>query len=240
MASVKWKSPIALGMSKSSWVSTLWTLKQGPRTKEILPDGKPNGVQGSLSERQNKHLQMYQGLAIRQNTLTEANPTDREVDVALCTMKKNFITIPSHHIHSQDPTKEHHFCPTGRALWCKWQQDSLNHYRNIYLPGLFVLGVSWRGRAVSTTLSERKLLQRSLHATESTLSANHKLLGVKVTILLCTCFCCLPLPQGRCQSEEDYIDTCNTNQGPLCVHKRQEVLTRDVSDRNTQRSPMES
>ena len=60
------------------------------RTKGKLADGKPIGGQGRLTEGKIKHLQKYYGLAIRQNTLSKANPSEREVDVAVYTMKKKF------------------------------------------------------------------------------------------------------------------------------------------------------
>jgi len=62
-------------------------------TKGKLADGKPIGGKGCLTEGRIKHLQKYYGLAIRQNTLSKANPTEREVNVAVYTMKKNIIAI---------------------------------------------------------------------------------------------------------------------------------------------------
>jgi len=63
-------------------------------------------------------------LAIRQNTMSKANPTEREVNVAVYTMKRNIIVTLNHCVHSPDPAKQHHFCPVGQSSWCKWQQDS--------------------------------------------------------------------------------------------------------------------
>lgn len=90
-------------------------------TKGKLADGKPIGGQGHLSESRIK--QKYCGLAIRQNTLSKANPTEREVNVAVYTMKINIIAILHHCIHLPDPNKQHRFCPVGESSWCKWQQD---------------------------------------------------------------------------------------------------------------------
>lgn len=46
------------------------------RTKGKLADGKPVGGRGRLTEGKIKQLQKYYGLAIRQNTLKQANPSD--------------------------------------------------------------------------------------------------------------------------------------------------------------------
>lgn len=75
-------------------------------TKGKLSDGKPIGENGLLTEDHIKRLQKYYALAIRQNTLSKANPTEREVNVAICTMKKNIIAILQ---HSPDPAKQHRF-----------------------------------------------------------------------------------------------------------------------------------
>lgn len=48
------------------------------RTKGKLEDGKPIGGHGRLTEGKIEQLQKYYGLAIRQNTLSKANPSDRE------------------------------------------------------------------------------------------------------------------------------------------------------------------
>lgn len=61
------------------------------RTKGKPADGKPIGGQGRLTEDKIKHLQKYYGLAICQNTLSKANPSEREVDVAVHTMKKKIF-----------------------------------------------------------------------------------------------------------------------------------------------------
>ena len=63
------------------------------RTKSKLEGGKPTGGRGRLTESKIKKLQKYHGLAIRQNTLSKTNPTDREIDVAVYAMKKNIIAI---------------------------------------------------------------------------------------------------------------------------------------------------
>ena len=67
------------------------------RTKgNKLADGKPIGGRGRLTEGKLKQLQRYYGLAIRQNTLTKANPSEREVDIAVYAMKKNKKNIIGH------------------------------------------------------------------------------------------------------------------------------------------------
>ena len=58
----------------------------------------------------------YYGLAIHQNTLKKSNPTDREVDVTICTTKKDIIAILTHSVKGEGP-------PIGETSWCKWQQD---------------------------------------------------------------------------------------------------------------------
>lgn len=66
---------------------------QEARTKGKLEDDKPVRGHCRLTETKIKKLQKYYGLAICQNTLKKSNPTDREVDVAIYTMKKNIIAI---------------------------------------------------------------------------------------------------------------------------------------------------
>ena len=129
-------------------------------TKGKLADGKPIGGQGRLSESRIKRLQKCYGLAIRQNTLSKANPTEREVNVAVYTMKKNIIAILHHCIHLPDPNKQHRFCPVGESSWCKWQQDSTSgtatYKADDCLPEVFFDLL----QPIFMTLSETKLLER--------------------------------------------------------------------------------
>lgn len=60
---------------------------------------------------------------MRQNTLSNPNPSEREVNVAVYTMKKNIIAILHHSVKAEDPAKQHRYCPPGEKSWCKWQQD---------------------------------------------------------------------------------------------------------------------
>ena len=53
------------------------------RTKGKLEDGRLVGGHGRLTEGKIKQLQKYSGLAIWQNTLTKANPSERDVDIAV-------------------------------------------------------------------------------------------------------------------------------------------------------------
>ena len=69
------------------------------RTKGKLADGKPIGGRGQLTKGKIKQLQRCYGLAIRQNTLTKANPSEREVDIAVYAMKKK------HYCHSSSLCK---------------------------------------------------------------------------------------------------------------------------------------
>ena len=84
------------------------------RTKGKLADGKPIGGRGRLTDTKIKKLQKYYGLAIRQNTLKKLTPTDREVDIAIYTMKKNIIAVLNHSVEHQDPAKQHRFCPAEK------------------------------------------------------------------------------------------------------------------------------
>jgi len=63
------------------------------KTKGKVADGKPIGGRGRLSDERIKQIQRYYGLAIRQNTLSTPNPSDREVNVAVYTMKKNITSV---------------------------------------------------------------------------------------------------------------------------------------------------
>ena len=129
-------------------------------TKGKLNDGKPVGGQGRLTEGKVKQLQKYYGLAIRQNTLQKANPTDREVDVAVYTMKKNIVAILNHCVKSSDAAKQHRFCPAGNNSWCKWQQDlatgTTTYKGDDCLPEVFLELL----RPTFMTLSDSKLLER--------------------------------------------------------------------------------
>ena len=129
-------------------------------TKGKLADGKSIGGQGRLTEVRIKRIQRYYGLAIRQNTLGKAHPTENEVNVAVYTMKKNIIAILHHSIQSKDLAKQHRFCPVGESSWCKWQQDiatgTKTYKPDDCLPGVFCDLLS----PTFMTLSESKLLER--------------------------------------------------------------------------------
>lgn len=133
------------------------------RTKRKLEDGKPIGGHGKLTETKIKKIQKYYGLAIRQNTIKKSNPTDREVDVAIYTMKKNIRAILDYSVKAQDPAKQHRFCPLGKTSWCKWQQDvttgTKTYKDDDCLPEVFLL------RPTFMTLSDTKLLERCIQGT---------------------------------------------------------------------------
>ncbi|XP_058961471.1 uncharacterized protein [Pocillopora verrucosa] len=135
------------------------------RTKGKLEDGKPIGGRGRLTETKIKKLQKYYGLAIRQNTIKKSNPTDREVDVSIYTMKKNIIAILNHSVKTQDPAKQHRFCPLGETSWCKWQQDvttaTKTYKDDDCLPEVFLELL----RPAFMTLSDTKLLERCIRGT---------------------------------------------------------------------------
>ena len=97
---------------------------QTPFKLESKDKSQTGGGHGRLTKTKIKKLQKYYALAIRQNTLKKkSNPTDREVDIAIYTMKKNITAILNHSVKGQDPAKQHRFCPVGETSWCKWQQD---------------------------------------------------------------------------------------------------------------------
>lgn len=135
------------------------------RTKGKLADGKPIGGHGRLSEEKIKQIQRYYGLAIRQNTLTTANPSDSDVNMAVYSMKKNVIAILNHSVKAKDLAKQHRFCPPGESSWCKWQQDQASGtatYKNDEcLPEIFLELL----RPTFMTLSETKLLERCVRGT---------------------------------------------------------------------------
>ena len=142
----------------------LLTLKA--RTKGKLIDGKPIGGKGRLTDTRIKKLQRYYGLAIRQNTLKKLNPTDREVDVAIYTMKKNIIAVLNHIVEHEDPAKQHRFCPAEKDSWCKWQQQKATSGTATYrdddcLPEVFLELL----KPTFMTLSESKLLERCIRGT---------------------------------------------------------------------------
>jgi len=104
------------------------------------------------------------GPAIRQNTLTTANPSDRDVNMAVYSMKKNVIAILNHSVKAADLEKQHRFCPPGESSWCKWQHDQASGtvtYKNECLPEI-VLELL---RPTFMTLSETKLLERCVRGT---------------------------------------------------------------------------
>ena len=135
------------------------------RTKGKLPDGLSIGGRGRLTEDKIKKLQKYYGLAIRQNTVKTSNPTRREVDVAVYSMKKNIIAILHHSVKSQDLAKQHRFCPRGESSWCRWQQDAATGTKTYKdddcLPEVFLEVL----RPTFVTLSDDKLLERCVLGT---------------------------------------------------------------------------
>ena len=68
-------------------------------TKGKLADGKTIGGRGRLTEAIIKKIQWYYGLAIRQNVLKIANPTQNQKDVAVYQMKKKHFGyfVPYYH-----------------------------------------------------------------------------------------------------------------------------------------------
>ncbi|XP_028416155.1 uncharacterized protein LOC114539746 [Dendronephthya gigantea] len=134
-------------------------------TKGKLKDGKTIGGRGRLKEEKIKQIQRYYGLAIRQNTLSAANPTERDISVAAYAMKKNIIAILYHCVESEEKKKQHRFCPVGSDSWCKWQQDqalgTAMYKGDDCLPRVFLELL----RPIFMNLSDSKLLERCVRGT---------------------------------------------------------------------------
>jgi hypothetical protein len=136
-------------------------MKLKASNKSKLSDGKTIGGKERLTEGKIKQLQKYYGLAIRQNTSNKPN----EIDVAAYTMKKNFIAILYHSVHSKDPTKQHRYCPQGESSWCKWKQDQASgtstYDGSDCLPEVFLQDLT----PTFLALSDTKLLERCVRGT---------------------------------------------------------------------------
>jgi len=61
-------------------------------------------------------IDRYYGLAMRQNTMSTPNSSDRKVNVALYTMKNNILAILHHSVQTEDPAKLR-FCHPGENSW---------------------------------------------------------------------------------------------------------------------------
>lgn len=130
------------------------------KTKGKLTDGKPIGGQGCLSEANIKKFQRFYGLAIRQNTLTTANPTEREISVAVYSMKRNIIATLNHCVKAENIEKQHQFCPPGVSGSKIWPQENP--------PTMMVTAYLKSFLSYCTphmTLSETKLLEKCVHGT---------------------------------------------------------------------------
>lgn len=134
-------------------------------TKGRLSDGKTIGGRGRLTDVKIKDIQRQYGLAIRQNTISHPNPTEKEVDIAVYAMKKNIIALLNHSVRMDDRAKQHRFCPRGEKSWCQWQKDQAlksNKYSDKEcLPEVFLEVL----RPVFMRLSETDLLKRCVHGT---------------------------------------------------------------------------
>ena len=135
------------------------------RTKGKLPDGKPIGGRGRLTETRIKEIQRKYGLAIHQNTISNAGSTEREIDVATYTMKKNIIALLNHSVKDDDLEKQHRFCPPGDKSWCKWQKDKVlgakTYSAEECLPEVFLEVL----HPVFMTLNDTSLLKRCVLGT---------------------------------------------------------------------------
>ena len=135
------------------------------QNKGKLEDGNPIGGRGHLSDERIKQIQRYYGLAIRQNNLTTGNPSGREVNMAVYSMKKNVIAILNHSVKAEDSAKQDRFCPPGESSWCKWQQDQASgtstYQNDDCLPEIFLELLC----PTFMTPSETKLLERCVRGT---------------------------------------------------------------------------
>ena len=141
-------------------------------TKGKLDDGHTIGGRGRLTEARIKKLQKYYGLAIRQNTIKKLNPTKKEIDTAVYSMKKNIIAILHHCVKGASPVKQHRCCPRGTSSWCKWQQDKATgtstYSDEESLPSVFLDVLKETFIALSeTTLLERCVLGATQNQNES-------------------------------------------------------------------------
>ena len=80
-------------------------------TKGKLGDGKFIGGKGRLTDVMIKKIQRYYGLAIRQNVVKTANPSEKETSIYQ--MKKNIMAILSHILARDDLKQQHRYCPVG-------------------------------------------------------------------------------------------------------------------------------
>ena len=80
-------------------------------------------------------------------------------------MKKNIVAILHHSVKSDNPTKQHRFCPVGENSWCKWQQDQATGTKTYKgddcLPVVFLELL----KPTFLTLSDSKLLERCVRGT---------------------------------------------------------------------------
>ena len=85
-----------------------------------LEDGKGLGGRGRLTHKLVDTLQVFYGLAIRNNK-GDVDAMQREVQASV------------HHYASTLETPQHDFCPKGQESWCKYQSD-LATGKNTYRP----------------------------------------------------------------------------------------------------------
>ena len=108
-------------------------------------------------------MQKYYGLVISENTLKKLNPTGREVDVAIYTMKRNIIAALNHSVVHHDSAKQHRFCPAEKDSWWKWQQQKVTMGTATYrdydsLPEVFLELL----KPTVMALSDSKRLERCI------------------------------------------------------------------------------
>ena len=129
-------------------------------TKGKLGDGKFIGGKGRLTDVMIKKIQRYYGLAIRQNVVKTANPSEKEKETSIYQMKKNIMAILSHIIARDDLKQQHRYCPVGLKSWCAWQRHqavgSTNYNAFHCLPEVFLDIL----KPIFMALSNADLLQR--------------------------------------------------------------------------------
>ena len=147
-----------IGHVKKHMGKRLMNLKS--TTKGKLADVKTIGGKGRLTDVTIKRVQRYYGLAIRQNTTKNANPSETEKNLSVYQMKKNIMAILSHTISRKNLSSQHRYFPIGKESSCAWQRDRASGtkiYKGTFcLPEIFIDLL----RPIFIDLSNDELLKR--------------------------------------------------------------------------------
>ena len=129
--------------------SRLRSLKKRQGTTR-LEDGKGLGGRGRLTDKRIDKLQVYYGMAIRQNI--------HDIDC----MKTAVMAI-WHHSKSTDDDPDHDLCPPGENSWCGFQQDIANGTSDYTHAAPIPEAVANSILPTFEALSDETLLSRCLH-----------------------------------------------------------------------------